>query len=40
VRSFDIQARVKDGSARYLEKIDGTTLNEIIDRVVSIFDSQ
>lgn len=40
VRSFDIQARVKDGSARYVEQIDRTTLDEIIDRVVSVLDPQ
>ena len=40
VRSFDIQARVKDGSARYIEQVDLQILNEIIDRVISVFDSQ
>ncbi len=40
MRSFDIQARTKDGSAKYVEQIDRTALEEIIDRVVSVFDPQ
>lgn len=36
VRSFDIEARVKTGSARYVETIDASTINEIIDRVISV----
>jgi mRNA interferase ChpB len=40
VRSFDIQARIKDGSARYVEQVDLSILGEIVDRVVSVFDPQ
>ena len=38
VRSFDIEARVKAGSARYIEALDVPTLDEIISRVISIID--
>ncbi len=38
VRSFDIDARVKSGSARYIETLDAATTNEIISRVLSVID--
>lgn len=38
VRSFDIEARVKMGSAKYIEKLDAVTLSEIVNRVTSIID--
>ena len=38
VRSFDIEARVRGGSARFVESIDQTTLEEIVARVVSVID--
>ncbi|MDR0250533.1 MAG: type II toxin-antitoxin system PemK/MazF family toxin [Burkholderiales bacterium] len=39
VRSFDIDTRVKQGSARYIETIDPVTTGEIIARVISAIDS-
>lgn len=36
VRTFDIDAREKSGSARYIETLDAATTAEIISRVVSI----
>jgi mRNA interferase ChpB len=38
VRSFDIEARVKVGSAKFIEKLDTATMDEIINHVVSIID--
>jgi mRNA interferase ChpB len=38
VRSFDIEARVRAGSARYVETLDEATTNEIISRVLSVID--
>ena len=38
VRSFDIEARVKDGSAKYIEQLDEVTITDIINRVVSVID--
>ena len=38
VRSFDIEARVKTGSAKYIEKLDTVTIDEIVNRVISILD--
>jgi len=38
VRSFDIEARVKAGSAKYVEQVDQITIAEIVSRVVSIID--
>ena len=38
VRSFDIEAREKTGSARYIETLDETTANEIVSRVLSVID--
>lgn len=38
VRTFDIEARIKIGTARYIETLDTSTMEEIINRVVSIID--
>ena len=38
VRSFDIEARVKAGSAKYIETLDTITIDEIVNRVISILD--
>lgn len=38
VRSFDIEARERAGSARYVETVDDVTVNEIISRVLSVID--
>lgn len=38
VRSFDIDARVRAGSARYVETLDIVTTDEIISRVLSTID--
>ena len=38
LRSFDINARVKNGSARYVETLDATLMDDIIDRVISVID--
>lgn len=38
VRSFDIEARVRTGMARYIETLDDSTINEIINRVISVID--
>ena len=38
VRSFDIEARERARTARYIEKLDAATIDEIILRVVSIID--
>jgi len=38
VRSFDIKARERAGSARYIETLDGETTAEIISRVISVID--
>lgn len=38
VRSFDIEARVKAGSARYIERLDTAIMSEIVNRVVSVID--
>jgi mRNA interferase ChpB len=38
VRTFDIEAREKNGSARYIETLDATTAEEIVTRVVSVID--
>jgi mRNA interferase ChpB len=40
VRSFDIEARVRAGSARYVETLDETTTNEIVSRVLSVIDPE
>ncbi|MCC6868759.1 MAG: type II toxin-antitoxin system PemK/MazF family toxin [Burkholderiales bacterium] len=38
VRSFDLQARVGAGTARYVETLDTTTAGEIVARVLSVID--
>lgn len=38
VRSFDIEARIRAGSARFVEKLDQATTDEIVARVVSAID--
>ena len=38
VRSFDIDARVRAGTARYIEKLDVATIEEIVSRVISVID--
>ena len=38
VRSFDIEARERAGTVRYIETIDDVTVNEIINRVISVID--
>jgi mRNA interferase ChpB len=38
VRSFDLEARIRAGSARYVETLDEATTNEIVSRVVSVID--
>lgn len=38
VRSFDIEARVRAGTANFVETLDAETIDEIISRVVSVID--
>ena len=38
VRSFDIEARMRAGSARYIEALDRSTVEEIVTRVISAID--
>jgi mRNA interferase ChpB len=38
VRSFDIEARTRLGSARFVEKLDQQTTDEIVARVLSVID--
>jgi mRNA interferase ChpB len=40
VRSFDIEARVRAGSARFIEALDDATMGEIVARVVSAIDPE
>lgn len=35
VRSFDIEARIKSGSAKYIEQLDEVTTADIVNRVLS-----
>jgi mRNA interferase ChpB len=37
-RSFDIQARMLAGSARYIETLDAATADEIVNRVISVLE--
>lgn len=39
VRSFDIDARVRAGSARYVETLDEAVAGEIVARVVSVIEA-
>lgn len=38
VRSFDLEARIKNRTASYVETLDQATTDEIISRVVSVID--
>ena len=38
VRSFDLEARVRAGTARYVETVDAAIIDEIVNRVVSVID--
>jgi len=38
VRSFDIEQRVRVGSARFIESLDKGTTNEIVSKVLSVID--
>jgi mRNA interferase ChpB len=40
VRSFDIEARVRTGNARYIETLDTVTAEEIVSRVISVIDPE
>ena len=40
VRSFDIDERMRAGSARFIEALDETTTNEIVSRVLSVIDPE
>ena len=40
VRTFDVEARVKAGTARFVERLDTDTAEEIVSRVLSIIDPQ
>jgi mRNA interferase ChpB len=40
VRSFDIEARVRAGSARFIEALDDAAMGEIVARVVSAIDPE
>lgn len=38
VRSFDLDARERGGSARFIEALDPATMAEIVNRVISVID--
>ena len=38
VRTFDLEARTREGSAKYIETLDEATTGEIVARVVSVID--
>ena len=40
VRSFDIEARIRAGTARYIETLDAVIADEIVARVVSAIDPE
>jgi mRNA interferase ChpB len=40
VKTFDIEARVRAGSARHVETLNDATTNEIISRVLSVIDPE
>jgi mRNA interferase ChpB len=40
VRSFDIEQRMRAGSARFVETLDEVTTNEIVSRVLSVIDPE
>jgi mRNA interferase ChpB len=38
VRSVDLETRVKEGSAKYIETLEEGLIDEIVDKVVSLID--
>lgn len=40
VRSFDMEARIRNGTARFVERLDAATVEEIVARVVSVIDPE
>jgi mRNA interferase ChpB len=40
MRSFDIEARTKAGSAKYIERLEQSIIEDIIDRVISLIDPE
>ena len=38
IRSFDLSERISRGDSSYIETLDGLTMDEIINRVVSVID--
>jgi len=38
VRSFDIDTRMRTGTARYIETLEAATIEEIVSRVISVID--
>jgi mRNA interferase ChpB len=40
VRTFDIEAKVRAGTARYVETLDQATTDEIVSRVLSVIDPE
>ncbi|WP_285419750.1 type II toxin-antitoxin system PemK/MazF family toxin [Pseudomonas sp. efr-133-TYG-5] len=38
IRSFDIEQRVRDGSASFIERLDDVTMADIVARVISAID--
>jgi mRNA interferase ChpB len=40
VRTFDIEARTRAGTARYIERLDQATTDEIVSRVLSAIDPE
>lgn len=40
VRSFDIEQRVRDGSAKFIERLDDVTMMDIVCRVVSAIEPE
>ena len=38
VRTFDLDARERTGSARFVETLDAATMSEIVNRVISVID--
>lgn len=40
VKSYDLSTRVKNGTARYVETLDQSLVDSIVDRVVSIIDPE
>ncbi len=40
IYSFDLSARIKAGTAKYIETLGESLLNEIVDRVISVIDPE